>query len=209
MGLKVGFVALVVLALSWLIVTRSSRPYSVVAASLTGWTLVVGDPGGPAVVALQPPSELATDLFRQVSQRSGQSLTAPAPGLVPLVLQNEYEDSLQGVLSIEDIMNVARDAGIEDARFEPVCLGQRRESRQGRSGQVFFVVFDAPVFYEFRRRLSPLFPEHAGNGAFDPTGLRPILTIGTTDRDVARWWPLAVEQRSECRASLRIDKPTP
>ena len=201
---RVGIAALVVAALSWLVVRtiRSTRPYSIDAAALSGWTLAIADSPDPALVVLEPRSLLPTELFQQLVRRSGQPLVAPAHPSVPLVLKSEYSDSLQGVLSVADVLDVAREAGVEGARFEPVCIGQHRASTPGRSDQLFFVLFDAPAFNEFRRQLTPLFPEHAGAGFYDPAALRPILTIAATDREFDHWWPLTVEQRTDCLATL-------
>lgn len=206
-ALKAGLAALVAIALSWLLVgaIRNRGPYNVDAVALSGWTLVTSPPGDPALVALQPPPPLSTDLFQQLFQRTGQSLVAPAHPSVPLVLRDEYADSLQGVLSVEDILDKARDAGIEAARFEPVCMGQRRESAPGRSDELFFVLFRAPVFDKFRDELTPLFPEHAGAFPYEPKALSPILTIAATDREFVRWWPIAVRTQIDCRAALRIE----
>jgi hypothetical protein len=208
--LNVGLAAaaVAVVALSWFLVgvIRSRGPYHVDAVALSGWTLVTAPAGDPALVALQPPPRLATDVFQQLLQRTGRSLVTPVRSSVPLVLRDEYADSLQGVLSVEDILDRARDAGIEAARFEPVCLGQRGESAQGRSDALIFVVFDAPVFDKFRDELTPLFPEHAGAVPYNPKALHPILAIATTCRDVARWWPIALHQQADCVAVLEIKK---
>jgi hypothetical protein len=201
-----GVAALVVGALSWFIVKtiRDRRPYSVDEAALSGWTVAKAAPGDPAVVALQPPPQLSAELFRQVSRRSDQSLVAPAHASVPLVLKGEFEDSLQGVHSLEDMMSAARDAGLEETRFEPVCMGEHRESASGAPGEVFFAVFHAPGFDQFRQQLTPLFPEHAGAGIFDPPALRLILAVASTDGDFARWWPIAFEPQADCRASIQV-----
>lgn len=201
-----GLVVLVVAALCWLAVgaIRGRGAYNVESGELSGWTLVTSPPDDPALVALQPPAPLSTDLFQQLFQRTGEALVAPAHPSVPLVLRSEYADSLQGVLSIEDILNQARDLGLETARFEPVCMGRRRESAPGRSDALFFVLFDAPVFDAFRDELRPLFPEHAGAFPYEPKALSPILTIAATDRHFERWWPMAVKTALDCRASLRV-----
>lgn len=208
-ALKVGITVVVVAVVSWLIVRalRQRGPYLADASALSGWTLVTGEPGGPALIALQPPPRFAAALFQQISQRTGLSLEAPAHPSVPLVLQTEYEESLQGVWSVDDILNLARETGLDTARFEPVCLGLHSdsESRAASSGQLFFVVFDAPAFVDFRQRLTPLFPEHGGSGTFDPPALRPILTIAGTDRQFDRWWPITVKQESDCQAAVRTN----
>ena len=205
-AVNAGLGALVVAALCWLAVGtfRGRGPYSVDSVELSGWTLVTPSPDDPALVALQPPPSLSTGLFQQLFRRTGEALVAPAHPSVPLVLRSEYADSLQGVLSVEDILNKARDLGLETARFEPICMGRRRESAPGRSDTLFFVLFDAPAFDEFREELTPLFPEHAGAFPYEPRALSPILAIGATDRQFERWWPLAVKAELDCRASLRV-----
>jgi len=204
-ALKAGLAALVVAALGWLVVrtVRGRGPYHVERVELSGWKLVAAGPDDAALVALVPPPPLSTDLFQQLFQRTGQALVAPTHPTVPLVLRTEYADSLQGVLSTEDIIDTARDAGIETARFEPVCLGQHRGSGS-RESDVYFVLFEAPAFDDFREKLTPLFPEHAGAFPYEPKALSPILTIAATDREFARWWPLAVKTDLDCRASLRV-----
>jgi hypothetical protein len=198
---------LVVAGLVWLIVAtiRSARPYTVDAAALSHWTLVAGEPGGAVLVALEPSAALANGLFEQLAQRTRQTIFAVPSPVIPLVLQGEYEDSLQGVFSVGDIMNLARDAGVESASFEPVCLGERTETRAGKDVHLFFVRFEADAFYDFRQQLSPLFPEHGGNSYFDPAALHPTLTFAATDREAVRPSAGALERRSECRTAVRVD----
>lgn len=206
--IRAGAGLLLAAALTWWVARtiRDSAPYSVGAEALSGWRLAVGEPGDAALVALQPPAELSADLFQQLHRRRrAPSLVAPARAAVPLVLKSEYAESLQGVLSIDDILNVAREAGVETARFEPVCMAERRNPSPGRSDRLLFVLLHAPAFYSFRQQLSPLFPEHAGSGIFDPGALRPILIIAASDGDFARWFPIAVNQERECGPSVRTD----
>ena len=180
---------------------RGRGPYNVEAKELSGWTLVRGEPGEPALVGLQPPAPLPTELFNQVLGRRGPALVAPAHPMVPLVLQSEYSDSLQGAYSVEDILDLARDTGVSDARFEPVCVGQRRDSAQ----QLFYVVFSAPAFDTFRERLTPLFQEHAGAVPYDPSLVRPILAVAATDQKFTHLWPVAFNAASDCESSLQVE----
>ena len=205
-ALKAGLAVLIVVVLALLVVreARGRGSYSVESVALSGWTLEASPPNDPALVALRPPPPLSTDLFQQLLRRSGQPLVAPAHPSVPLVLRGEYGDSLQGVLSVADLLDAARDAGVEAARFEPVCMGLRREPAPGRSGELFFVLFDAPAFDKFRDDLTPMFPEHAGAYPYEPKALSPILTIAATDREFAQWWPIALSGRTACTQKLRI-----
>jgi len=180
---------------------RGRGPYNVEAKELSGWTLVRGEPGEPALVGLQPPAPLPAELFHQVLGRRGPALVAPAHPMVPLVLQSEYSDSLQGAYSIEDILDLARDTGVADARFEPVCVGQRRDSAQ----QLFYVVFSAAAFDVFRDRLTPLFQEHAGAVPYDPSLVRPILAIAATDQKFVHLWPIAFNAAADCESGLQVE----
>lgn len=202
--LKIG-VALGVLGIvAWLFVASlrqtNAAPYSVRATGLSGWTLVAGDVE-PGVVALVPPSTFSGDLFRQVFQRTMQSLVMPARPSIPLVLRGEYAQSLQRVLSVDNIMEVARRVGVHEARFKPVCLGTRQESSRDRSRQMFFVLFETPIFDEFRRQLASARQERTGGTTFDPAALQPILVFAGTDGDFVRWWPITVgKERRDCEA---------
>src|SRR5262245_4683193 len=196
-----GLLVVAVLA-AWLgFLVWSARPYQVAATDLSNWQLVTGEPGGPILVALQPPAALATALFRQLNERSALPVVAPPRPLVPLVMQREYEDSLQGVFSVDDIMNVARAAGFESSRFEPICAGRHRDMHDGPADEYFYVLFDAPAFDAFRQQLAPLFPEHGGSGIFEPTALHPMLTVAVTEH--ARKQQMTGDPRKECRTAVR------
>jgi hypothetical protein len=201
--LEIGAVvfAVVVLGVLAFYAFRGRGPYNVEAKELSGWTLARGEPGDPALVGLQPPAPLPAELFNQVLGRRGPALVAPAHPMVPLVLQSEYSDSLQGAYSIEDILDLARDTGVADARFEPVCVGQRKDSSQ----QLFYVVFSAPAFDTFRDRLTPLFQEHAGAVPYDPSLVRPILAVAATDQKFTHLWPVAFNAASDCESQLQVE----
>jgi hypothetical protein len=207
MALRASLAALALLAMGWFVVDfiRSRRPYHLDEGVLAGWTLVTAAPGDAALVGLKPPSSLSTSLYGQLSERLDVPLAAPDLPLVPLVLRDEYSEGLQGVMSVDDILNVAREVGMDTARFEPVCVGRRHESAPGAERDVYFVLFDSPLFTEFRQQLTPLFPEHAGNGTYVPGALHPILSIAASDAEFGRSRPIALESRADCEAGLQVD----
>jgi hypothetical protein len=187
----------------WFVATSfwSRRPYSVSETALSGWKVVPGPPGDAAVVALQPPPQLSADLFRQVSARTKEALVAPEQPLIPLVLLDEYSDSLQGVLSVDDIIGIAEGSGLDAARFEPVCVAERTGPRGGHDDQ-FYVLFEAPAFVDFRQQLTPLFPEHAGGLAYEPGSLNMVLPVAATDQELARRAAAVINQQTECVAAI-------
>jgi hypothetical protein len=204
---KVAAGVLVLALVSWWLVyaIRTARPYRVESAALGEWTLVLGEPGGTVLAGLQPAAGLVPALIQQISERSGLALVPPARPLLPLVLQTEYEDSLQGVLSVDDVLTHARDAGIGSIAMTPVCIGRHDGTKGGRRGPMFFVLFEAPAFNDFRQRLTPLFPEHGGNNVFDPAALRPVLIVAVSDRDAARRPPAIADPLAECRTSVSLN----
>ena len=131
-------------------------PYKVAPELLSGWKLAAAPPGTLAVVEAKPPSRLLDELFRQVSRRTSHQLVAAERAAVPLVLTDEYSDSLQGALSVQDIISVGEGVGLDTARFEPVCIAERHRDN---GEELYYAVFDAPLFDQFRYELTPLFPE--------------------------------------------------
>jgi hypothetical protein len=186
-----------------ILITRgilARSPYKVDEALLSGWKLAAAPPGTPAVVEATPPARLLEQLFRQVSRRTNHPLVQPDRAAVPLVLTDEYSDSLQGALSIQDIISVGEGVGLDSARFEPVCIAERR---QENGDELYYAVFDAPLFDQFRYELTPLFPEQAGSGVYYPPAVRLIMAVAATSKDVSRWWPIGVNPQNECSVSLR------
>jgi hypothetical protein len=184
-----------------------AEPYVVRGAVLSGWTLAIEEPGGPAaaMVALRPPPRLTRELFRQIFQRTMVSMTTPAQPAMPVVLQGEYAESLQSVMLADEILALARKAGLERERFEPVCLASRQESAGGRSSQLYFAVFEASAVGAFREQLAALHRERGGSGRFEPEALAPLLPVASSDADFARWWPLELDPGRDCQAPLLVD----
>lgn len=203
--LKYGAAAAALILFAVLVVRAvlARAPYVIDEELLSGWTLAPAPPGTAAVVEAKPPSRLLDDLFRQVARRTDHTLVQPDRAAVPLVLSDEYSDSLQGALSVQDILSVGLGVGLDTARFEPVCIGERHRDNGPTSEELIFAVFDAPVFNQFRYELTPLFPEQAGSGVYNPPGLRLILAIAATSKDVDHWWPIGISPQRDCSASLR------
>jgi len=177
-------------------------PYKIDPALLSNWTLAAAPPGNRAVVEAKPPSRLLDELFRQVSRRTNHQLIPAERAAVPLVLADEYSDSLQGALSVQDIISVGEGVGLDTARFEPVCIAERHREN---GDELYFAVFDAALFDQFRYELTPLFPEQAGAGVYYPPAVRLILAVAATSKDFDGWWPIGVNPQDDCSVSLRAD----
>jgi hypothetical protein len=184
---------------------RRSEPYRIRRSDLTGWRLISSHGSEPWVVALQPSAQLAESLTRQVTDKTGPSFHPPTRAALPLVLRTEYADSLQGERDVDLIVNMAAADGIERSRFQPTCIGRRRDPSGNSSAELLFVAFDAPGFWQLRTSLIPDHQEIAGNGVYDPAALSPILPIASSDEDFERWLPLRVDPLADCQAPLVIE----
>ena len=179
-------------------------PYTIDPAHLQNWTLSLESAPLPAapMLVLRPPPELAPSMFRQVFSRGMESLSAPNVPAIPLLLRSEFESAFGGRLPADALLATARAAGLESATFTPRCLAHRRVSDPGVTRQLFFVLFDAPGFDQFRRQIASL-PEASG-GAFDSVALSPVLFIGASQDSLNRWLPLRADPEGDCVAPITI-----
>jgi hypothetical protein len=202
--ITVGVTA-VVAALVWMVaLDQRSEPYSVDAAMLTGWNVVLGTAEDPWVIAVQPPAALTSSLFQQVSKKVGRSLVAPPHSALPLVMRKEHDDTLQGVFGVTDIDRMARGTFSDASKFEPVCIGHIVDERTGSRGELFFLAVNSREFNDLRVEIQPDFPEHAGIGIYDAGSLTPILPIAATDKDFERWWPVRLDEAVNCQAQVLV-----
>jgi hypothetical protein len=179
-------------------VTRA-EPFTVRPEHLGSWTLTadVGARGNMAVLALAPPPELPLRLFRQVFSRAGESLSTPLNPGIGLVLADE----LRGItVPADELVAMARTAGLDRARLNPRCMGYRRDSRPGATRQVYFIVFDMPEFGAFRQALAAR-SGALGGTAFDAAALSPVMLMAGAP-DVSGWMPLVVDVEKDCIAPV-------
>jgi len=204
--LGVGAVAMVVLPWLFLETVRNSiaEPYEVDNATLTGWRLVLADPGQPgtSVLGLQPPPSLVPRLFDQVFKRTMESMTSPGADILPIVLHSEFQSGLRAVLAPDEMLQAARDAGLEEVRLEPVCMGVKREPFVGRTRQIYFVLFEAPAVVAFRQQLGRVAAERGGPGTFGATPFDLVLPVGGSDPRFTSWFPMAVDRATDCQAPV-------
>ena len=196
----------VVLGLLWgLRRDMRSRQYHVDRAALSGWTVVLGAPEDPWVVALEPPASLTTSLLQQVKTNVDRRVVAPRHAALPLVMRREHDEALQGVYGPADIQRMARQAIDGESTFEPVCIGHRVDPHGAASGELYFLAVTSPAFNALRLELQPDFPEHAGIGVYDAGALTPALPIATTGADFGRWWPIRLERITDCQAQVTVE----
>ena len=203
----VVLLALGVLAVLFVRSADSSRaePFTAPKSQLSSWTLELeADAGSGSVLTLKSDPQLASFVSRQVFARSGESQHTPGRPGIPLVLRGEYERALTG-LTPDTLLAAARETGLESATLEPRCLVRRRVSEPGVTRGVYFILFDAPKFTEFRQRLAQLLRDAGGDASFyDPAAISPVLIVSSLDGAFDRWLPLRVESEAECLAPLEL-----
>src|SRR3954447_14795415 len=206
-------VGLVVLAVVGVLFVRSAistraEPYTSRADWLKNWKLVAASPSGPSepVLSLEGPPEFASELFRQVFGRSGESLSGPTVASLPLLLKGEWDRAFAGYVTPEALLAAARAAGLESTALTPRCLGYRRISAPGVNRQLYFVIVDTPAIAGFRDQLGQLRPDGGAAAAgFDPRALSPIVIVAASDAGFSRWLPLAADPAAECLAPLTLN----
>ena len=201
-------VALSALAVLFLRSAQNARaaPFTIEREGVASWTLV-SEPDRDALGAwlvLHPPPRLTPSLGRQIFSRAGESINYPNPPSMPLVLRSEFDEALAKGLTSDAVVSLARTAGLESPTFEPRCMGRRRVSEPGSTRSVFFIVFDAPEFAQFRQALAAQLRSAGGQPAFDPAALSPALIVAATDENFRRWLPLGVNPDADCMAPIEI-----
>jgi hypothetical protein len=181
--------------------TARSEAYTLSAGSQRPWQLTIARASGPndAVLLLEPPPDVSRELFDQVFKRSMESMGAPDIVGIPLVLQGELERAGSARISPDDLVAMARQAGLDGAVPAPRCMGHRRAPEPDTRQQAFFAIFDSPAFTTFRSNLA------ARLGAnFDPAFLTPALFVGIVESRQPRWVPLHADAAQDCVAPIAI-----
>ena len=185
---------------------RVDAPVSVEPEVLGRWTLVVSDGTDPWTVGMRPPDALIDRLFDDATRRAGRALIRPVHPALPLVLRSESDEGLQGVYPTDSVLRIARQAGLEEVEFQPVCFAHRILKGSSANAELYFAAFTSAPFAQFRIDLTPPQPEHAGIGIYEPATLSPLLMIGATDAEFSKWWPLQFDPALDCESPLVISQ---
>ena len=208
-GLLKTAIALVALAGLGVLFVRSAQdvqadPYEIPRDRLQRWTLAI-DPEARAsgiAVGLRPPRELPASLFNSVFSRIGESISAPMPAQLPLVLLAELDSRETTPVTPEALLALARESGLESATLQPRCMARRRISAPGITRQMYFVLFDVPAFDDFRQKMSARL--RATGATFDPAALSPTLIVAATDAMFSQWQPLRADADKDCFAPITV-----
>lgn len=183
-----------------------AQPYHVPRAALQRWTLAVEKPASPTdpILALRPPAELTSGLFRQLFERHAESMNSPVGAAMPLVLQDEFERAFAGETSPDALFAAAKASGLPTMVLQPRCMAYRRDSSPGVTRQLYFLLFDAPQFTRFREEIAKLAAASGRGGVFKADALSPVVIVASSDTGYSRWMPLQAAD-SDCTAPIRAD----
>jgi hypothetical protein len=158
----------------------------------------MGSQPNDAILMLRPPSALSTDLFDQVFKRSMESMQAPETAGIPLVLQGELERA-GAKISADELLNLARQAGLETTPPVPHCMAHRRAPEPDARQQLYFAMFDSAPFESFRRTLA----DRLGP-SFNMDLVSPVVFVGVVESPLRRWLPLHPDAKKDCVAPIEI-----
>lgn len=180
--------------------TARSEPYTVERAHLGTWTLVLDAAGGPntPLLVARTDLELVSSLFRQLFNRTMESMNSPAAASIPIVLRGEFDRGLAGRMTPAALLAAAREAGLETAAHEPRCLAHRRISEPGLTRQTYFAIVTSPAIVRFREQLA-----RTADSALDAAALTPIMFVGASDGAFHHWLPIRAGDE-DCVAPIRI-----
>ena len=209
--LKVAL-ALVVMGVFAMLIVRSARstraePFTIERQNLTGWALTLTSDADQlgSLLSITATVEFLPPLSRELFARMGESLHYP-PAAMPVVLRSEFERAMAGALMPEALLAVAREAGLESAMFQPRCMARRRISEPGLVRGVYFLLFDFPLFTQFREQVAQRL-RSAGRDAslFDPAALSPVVIAADLDGSFSRWLPLRADPEVDCFAPVAVE----
>ncbi len=172
-----------------------SEPYTLPPEALGSWSLSIETASAPndPVIVLRPPRALSQALFDQTFKRAMESMRAPDTQGIALALQGE----LAGRLTPDELLQLARRAGLESDAPTARCVGHRHLPEPDTREQAFFAIFDSPAFVTFRKELGA----RLGPG-FDAGFVSPVMFIGIVETSMSRWQPLHTDPAADCLAPI-------
>jgi 2'-5' RNA ligase len=153
-------------------------------------------------IALTLPYAPLWPLFEELSRAHGPLLNR-GESHVTLLTPPEFE-SLGGRVPIEKLNALVETLKLQQAKLEPICVGEGFSLLDGQHERVYFVVVQAPRLLEFRREISRLAllagvkPE-----AFAPEHFYSHVTLGFSKSDLHEQNGVIKDVKS-CRYRLEL-----
>jgi hypothetical protein len=85
-------------------------------------------------------------------------------------------------------------------------MATRRISTPGMVRGVYFLLFDAPQFIQFREQVAQRLRAAGGDASlFDPSALSPVLLAAALDGSFGTWLPLRADPDVDCFAPIVVE----
>lgn len=124
-------------------------------------------------------------LLEEVQKAEDLILKNRGEAHITLISPVEFDKVLKKHLSIKEIEKIALNAKIQDALFNPVCVGRGQKEVEGRLEKTYYVVVDSPELLEIRKAVQAAYVKKGGSAQdFAPESFYPHITLGFTSRDL-------------------------
>lgn len=124
-------------------------------------------------------------LRADIEDRDGVKLKSRGEAHITVINPGEYDRALKQRLSMARISQLAREAGIQQLPFRPLCLGKGTRAVGSQTDLTYFIVVEAPGLAELRKKIGEAFVQAGGDPReFDAGFFEPHITVGFTDRDL-------------------------
>ncbi|MBI3018060.1 MAG: hypothetical protein HYY62_08770 [Deltaproteobacteria bacterium] len=132
----------------------------------------------------QIPDEPVEFIFGQLQRILDQFLVPAPEARIIVITPSEYNRSFKGVITMDEINDIAIKENIQRARFKILGVGRGQIRSNGKPEQTFFLVLESEDLLEVRRKVYDLFMKRGGDPqAFDPEHYSPHIRIAYTSQD--------------------------
>lgn len=120
-------------------------------------------------------------LWKDTEKLTGLKLKNRGEAHITTITPPEYFHQLKGVVTIDEIEEIARKNSIQSSKFEVVCLGRGKKDDMS----TFYVVVKSKDLLDIRREVENLYLKKAGQpGKFKADRFYPHITVGFNKRDL-------------------------
>lgn len=151
-----------------------------------------------------PPFE---KLRKKLEETLGKPLLHRGEAHITVITPIEYDEFLSKKMSMARINEIAKSQQIQNANFEPICLGQGEANPDGKGSlQTYYIVVKSPELESIRKKIEDEFLQLGGQkDNFRATYWFPHITLGYTKRDLHLSDSVYKDEKS-CLYSLAPEK---
>jgi len=121
------------------------------------------------------------ELWKEIETLVGLKLKNRGEAHITTITPPEFFHQLKGVITIDEIEEIARKKSIQASKFEVVCLGRGQKDDMS----TFYVVVKSQDLLDIRREVENLYLKKAGQpGKFKADRFYPHITVGFNKRDL-------------------------